>query len=92
MSFFLCFLGLFGVIATFKLYERHRFAQNRLNEWYKKLDELAPDASFLKLREVADSNHLQSNRIMRKLSLHFIWLLFYITIIAFGLIMYFVRQ
>jgi hypothetical protein len=46
LSLALVFLGIYGWIATAKLYERHQFDQNRLYKWYKQIDRLNPKAKY----------------------------------------------
>lgn len=89
----LMLLGIYGSVMTAKLYERHQFDQKRLDYWYKRLDELNPEAQFLALRELADSEHHQKFvgilpkplRFVTKIHTHQLWLSLHVGIALIGL-------
>jgi len=66
----LILLGIYGAITTAKLYERHQFAQKRLDYWYKRIDELNPEAKFIELKEAADARHKSEYPKMSNFHLH----------------------
>jgi hypothetical protein len=66
----LIILGIYAAVTTAKLYERHQFAQTRLDYWYKRIDELNPNAEFLQLRNKADVSHKSKYPRISKFHLH----------------------
>ncbi|MBC8235498.1 hypothetical protein H8E77_38615 [bacterium] len=82
----LIILGIYGALTVTKLYERHQFGQVRLNHWYKRIDELNPNAQFLQLRSVADAEHKTQHPRTERLKLHYFWLALHITITLLGIV------
>lgn len=84
VSVLLIMLGIYGTITTAKLYERHQFAQGRLDRWYKRIDELKPNAQFLLLRDVSDTEH-KKKFPMSKFRLHHLWIALHVAILLLGI-------
>ena len=85
VTILLIILGLYGAFITGKLYERHQFAQNRLNYWYARIDELHPDAQFLQLRDIADAEHKSKYPRLVNFRLHRLWIALHIAIALLGI-------
>ncbi|BCM90583.1 hypothetical protein IAD21_02437 [Abditibacteriota bacterium] len=93
-SFLLCLLlvllGIYGIVATLKLYERHQLHQERLELWYVEVDRMHPNAKLLQVRQDAyRTNSLNFPRIY-KVRLHRLWVGFNICIIVAGVVLFFV--
>jgi hypothetical protein len=85
ISSILIFLGIYGVVFTSKLYERHRFAQSRIDHWTKQIDKLQPKSNLLKLRAVADKEHASQFPRMSKVRLNRLWMMLHAFIMLVGI-------
>ena len=83
LAVFLFILGLCGALTSAKLYERWQFHRNRAHYWYKRIDELKPDAQLLHLKKVADDAY---GKKLQYVHLHWFWLTMHIFIALLGLI------
>jgi len=86
LSLLLVILGVYGAITTAKLYERHQFAQARLDHWYKHIDKLHPDAQILHLRDISDAEHRKQYPRIAKLRLHRLWIILHVAIALLGIV------
>jgi hypothetical protein len=80
-------LGLYGVVTSQKLYERHQFHIQRLQSWRKRIDELHPNAQLNKLREEAVAKHKTIYPKLYGLRLHLLWLVMHSVISLIGVIL-----
>jgi len=62
LSFLLAGLGIFGFIASEKLYERTRFHRARTEELRKMIDSLVPYANILEINMRAEKNIIESTK------------------------------
>jgi hypothetical protein len=79
---FLMFLGLYGAIASEKIYERWQFTGNRALYWCKRINELKPNAHLLELQDFADK---QYHHILQHIRLHWLWVSLHISVALIGL-------
>jgi hypothetical protein len=67
-------LGLFGCLATRKLFEIHQGAQGRLDTWYEYLsDHCGSDSQVLKLRDAADAKTKAKFPIVSTIKHNYVW-------------------
>ena len=85
VSTLMIFLGIYGMIFTSKLYERHQFAQNRIDHWTKQIDKLQPKSNLLKLRDIADKEHAAQFPRMSKVRLNCLWMILHTFIMLVGI-------
>jgi hypothetical protein len=85
ISLIMVFLGIYGIVITSKLYERHQFAQNRIDHWTKHIDKLHPKSNLLKLRSGADQEHAVQFPKMSKVKLNRLWIILHLTIMLVGI-------
>ena len=85
ISVLMIFLGIYGIIFTSKLYERHQFAQSRIDHWTKQIDKLQPKSNLLKLRAVADKEHTAQFPRMSKIKLNRLWMILHAFIMLVGI-------
>lgn len=82
----LIFLGLYGAITTYKLYERYRYLQNRLQHWYDHINELHPNAEIISLRRKADEEHRKRFPVFEKrVHVHQLWMLLHLVMCVSGI-------
>ena len=85
LALILVALGIYGAIASAKLYERSQYHNKRANYLRTRLDELCPDAEIVKLKTLADKEHRDHYPILAtRISLHNVWLLLHIFIALLG--------
>jgi hypothetical protein len=85
VSSLMIFLGVYGIIFTSKLYERHQFAQNRIDQWTNQIDKLAPKSNLLKLRDIADKEHASQFPRISKVRLNRLWMMLHAVIMFTGI-------
>jgi len=85
LTLLLAVLGIYGVLITAKLYERHQFSQKRLDYWYTRIDELHPNAQFLSLRQKADDAHAKEFPKLVKFRVHRLWIALHSAIALLGI-------
>jgi hypothetical protein len=85
VSALMIFLGIYGIVFTSKLYERHQLAQSSVTHWTKQIDKLHPKARLNKLGKIADDEHDTRFPKLSKLRLNRLWLTLHATIMVFGL-------
>jgi hypothetical protein len=84
VSVLMIFLGAYGIVFTSKLYERHQFAQSRIDHWTKYIDKLHPKSNLLKLRTMADQEHAAQFPKLSKVRLNRLWIILHATIMLVG--------
>jgi hypothetical protein len=80
-------LGLYGLLASMKSYERFSFCMERAREWRKRIDELHPNAQVSHLMEIAGSKHSKKHRVSDKIRLHWVVNILHLGIALLGLIL-----
>lgn len=89
LALLIAFAGLYGILATAKLYERYRFLQTRLDLFYEKIDLLQPDATFEDLRKKALQQHRRNFRVLARLPLNMLWMAIHAVLLVLGLVLTF---
>lgn len=85
LSILLIILGIYGALASVKLYERFVYNVDRVGEYVKKLDELYPEADIRKiLRKTHSEHHTKHPILATKIRLNRIWLGLHILIALLG--------
>jgi hypothetical protein len=78
--------GIYGVIASAKLYERSKFHIERARKLRKRLDELCPDAQVSILQDAADVKHNRKYKILSKPIDNYVWVFLHIFIALLGVV------
>jgi uncharacterized membrane protein YciS (DUF1049 family) len=79
-------VGVFGIIASAKFYERFRLSTDRVGEIMKYLDDLYPKSKLLELHRRSDNEHKQRFPHIHKIRLHHIWYVLNVAVALFGII------
>lgn len=74
VSIVLIFLSIYGILATYKYYERFRLHTTRVGRLMDKLDELEPSISLNEIEKIADTKHKTNFPRLSKIRLFRIWL------------------
>ena len=91
LAILLILLGIFGLIASAKQFEREKFHRERVSKIRHRLDELNPDAQIQASLEIAGKEHRAKHRFLsRKIHLNKIWLTLHTLIIVLGVIYLFI--
>lgn len=86
LTILLIILGLYGMLASAKLYEQSIFHVQRARQLRLRLDELCPDAKLLLLRKNAEDLHKKEiPMLVRKVPLEFIWIGLHVLILILGI-------
>lgn len=80
------FLGVFGVLASYKYYERFRLSTCRVGRLMERLQELEPEANLKELEHKADSKHRTRYPRLHHLRLHKLWHALHWGIVILGII------
>jgi hypothetical protein len=89
LTVFLIALGIFGGIASEKLYERSKLHMELAWAWQGRLNELHPELEIDRLKDEAEAiNHKRFPRLHR-LHLHHVWVVLDLSIALAGIIMTF---
>jgi hypothetical protein len=89
LTVFLIALGIFGGIASEKLYERSKLHMELAWAWQDRLNELHPELEIDRLKDEAEAiNHKRFPRLHR-LHLHHVWVVLDLSIALAGIIMTF---
>lgn len=78
--------GLYGIMTTAKLHERYRFLQKRLDVFYDKIDQLAPQAEFKRLLLLAGEEHVKQFPGLSRLPLYRLWLILHLAVMIIGIV------
>lgn len=84
LSILLVILGIYGILATAKLYERSQYHIHRARKLRAKLDELYPDAQVERLQKSAENEHRMRYPRLMNVRLNTIWLSLHILIAVLG--------
>lgn len=87
----LIFLGVFGAVATLKLYERFKHHDSRSDNLLIRLDELLPEAQIMKRLDSAYNKHTSKYpRLSKSIRLHKLWVTLHILIAVLGIVYTFI--
>lgn len=87
LTILLMLLGIYGIVTTAKLYERHQFHIQRARKIRLRLDELHPDAHMRKILDEANEEHRSTYPFLsQKIRLHVMWLALHSLIATLGII------
>ena len=87
LSILLIVLGIYGAVASEKLYERHQMHSTRASVYRERLDELHPNAQVIVRRSEALKRHDPNFPRLSKIRLHYLWLTLHLIIALAGLIL-----
>ena len=82
----LMLIGIYGIVASLKLYERSQFHILRARKLRAKLDNLYPDADLEQLFQEAEKEQKQAYPLLRRTRLNNIWIALHTLIILLGMI------
>ena len=82
----LIILGIAGVIASAKFYERSQLHWKREYFWRNRINELNPNAKLVKLNDAAEEEHSKKRPIMYGFRVHILWVTFHALIALLGII------
>lgn len=87
LTFTLIIIGLFGIIATTKLYERFRYHYEVMRQIRKKLETLHPDTTIEACLDLAWREHITKYpAISRRIRLYVVWSTLHAFIVLLGVI------
>src|SRR5262245_21777938 len=69
----LILVGIYGMIASMKIYEQSQYHDARARKLRARLDELYPDAHAEAVQKEAEQEHRQRYRRLTKTRLNYIW-------------------
>lgn len=86
LTLMLIILGVFGMLATAKLYERFQLNVAFAVNIRKRLEELNPDIQIKKIVDITENEHLALHPILgKKVRLHKLWLTLHALIATLGI-------
>jgi hypothetical protein len=85
LTIFLMILGIYGFLATAKLYERNRYHVKGANALYIQLEHLMPDSQVTQTLASVKLEHEKSSR-MSKIRLNHIWSVLHLLIAFLGFV------
>ena len=86
LTILLIILGIYGALASIKLYERFKMNVNRVGEFERRLNELCPEAQVKKILKTADLDHNTKHPLLsKKIRLRHIWIGLHILIAVLGI-------
>jgi hypothetical protein len=90
LTVMLIMLGLVGAVASQKLYERYHLHRKHAEKWLGQINQLVPNAHLNKLHKEAVQEHEAKHRVLSKIHVHSVWIIFdiLITIIGIALTLY----
>jgi hypothetical protein len=80
------FVGIFGLLASAKYYERFAYSLTRVGEIMKHLDKIYQSTQLRELHKQADVEHNTKYPRLHKFRLHYIWNILTVSIALFGVI------
>jgi len=80
-------LGLFGAVASQKLYERSKLHMELAWTWQKRLSELHPDIQFERLKAEAEKTQRKRFPRLFRLHLHLVWIALQLSFAVAGIIL-----
>ncbi len=87
LAFLLIVLGIYGAIASEKLYERHQMYSERASFYREKIDNLHPNAKINSGIESSKVKHEVKFKRLSKMRLHYLWLTLHLLIVSVGVIL-----
>jgi len=87
LTILLIVIGIYGAVASEKLYERFQLHDKRSKKLRDQIDKIHPNAYSLKLIFEADREHKKEFPILQKLRLHYLWLILHLAIAVTGVIL-----
>jgi uncharacterized membrane protein YeaQ/YmgE (transglycosylase-associated protein family) len=87
LTVLLIVLGVYGAVASQKLYERHRYFSDRAGFWRNQISKLHPQLEIDKIRSEAAAQHTKHFRRTEKLRLYLLWLALHLLVAAAGVIL-----
>jgi hypothetical protein len=81
------FVGGYGLVSTAKLHERYRYLQARLDKFYEKIEILAPEAEFERLRRDAHEEHISKFPRLSVLPVYRLWMALHSAILGLGIVL-----
>jgi len=87
LTIMLILTGLFGLVATTKLYERFRYHYEVMRQIRKKLEALHPDTTITACLDAAWQEHIKKHPVVAtKIRLYVVWSTLHILIAVLGVI------
>lgn len=86
LSYWLALIGIYGVVANLKLYERSQFHIARARRLRAKLDALYPDSELELLFQSAENEQKQTYPLLTNVRLNAIWTALHALIALLGVI------
>ena len=86
LSLLMILTGIYGYVATLKLYERSQYHITRARKIRARLDELLPEAKIDEVLNVAEDEHREQYSRMMNVRLNQIWLGVHVGVMVFGVI------
>jgi hypothetical protein len=87
LTVLLIVLGVYGAVASQKLYERHRYFSDRAGFWRNQISKLHPQLEIDKIRSEAAAQHTKLFRRTEKLRLYALWLALHLLVTVAGVIL-----
>ena len=87
LTLLLIVLGVYGAIASQKLYERHCYFSDRSGLWRSKISQLHPQLEIDKIKAEAAFQHTQRFKRIEKVRLYRLWLMLHIFVALAGLML-----
>ena len=78
-------IGIYGIVATLKLYERSQFHILRARKLRARLDILCPDAQEEELQHLAEKEHQRRYPLLMHIRLNTIWIGLHSLILALSM-------
>ncbi len=86
LTFLLVIPGIYGIVATARLYERSQYHIHRARKLRARLDELHPDAQVEMLQKSAENEHRVRYLRLMNIRLNTIWLTLHALIALSGIV------
>ena len=90
----LTLVGVLGILATRKYHERFCYAQERLTQWYRAIDNLCPEASIMDNLRKANERHEGDGRLLllkryhlSRVPLHWLWIWIHVIFVVTGIVL-----
>lgn len=87
LAVLLIIIGVFGAIASEKLYERHQYHSGRASAYGKRIRDLHPDAALDEYRRLAEQRQKDQFPRLSRIHLHHVWLMLHIAIVLTGIVL-----
>lgn len=87
LTILLVILGIYGIVASQKLYERHCYFSDRSGLWRDKISELHPSLEINQIRDNARQKHSKRFKRIERIRLYSLWLILHSLVALAGLIL-----